>query len=72
MKCTSSIERAVLAAFLLCCLGAINACGNKGPLYLPEPPVQQQLPEREDNPPKESAPEKSAPEEQTPQEPAPE
>lgn len=38
---------ALLMLIFTLSLGGLLACGNKGPLYIPEPPVEQQTVEPE-------------------------
>ncbi len=47
MKFRNTNKHSTFMVFLLSCLGALSlgglsACGNKGPLYIPAPPVEQQ------------------------------
>jgi predicted small lipoprotein YifL len=44
-----TIKTTVITFLLLNALGGITACGNKGPLYIPQPPVEQQGSASEDN-----------------------
>lgn len=47
MKFRNATKHSAFMFFLLLCLGGLSlgglsACGNKGPLYIPAPPVEQQ------------------------------
>jgi predicted small lipoprotein YifL len=47
MKFRYATKHSTFVVFLLLCLGGLgigglSACGNKGPLYIPAPPVEQQ------------------------------
>ena len=47
MKFRNATKHSAFVVFLSLCLGGLSlgglsACGNKGPLYLPAPPVEQQ------------------------------
>ena len=47
MKFRNTTKHSAFVVFLLLCLGGLglgglSACGNKGPLYIPAPPVEQQ------------------------------
>lgn len=49
MKFRYATNHPAFVVFLLLCLGGLSlgglsACGNKGPLYIPAPPVEQQKP----------------------------
>ncbi len=50
MNYSNVIWRAIMALCLLSVLTGLSACGNKGPLYIPEPPVQQQSAEPAEKP----------------------
>ena len=43
MPMTATAYRRIFLFFplLLLAVSALNACGNKGPLYIPPPPVEQ-------------------------------
>lgn len=53
MNYSNIIWRAIMALCVLSALTGLSACGNKGPLYIPEPPVQQQPAEPAEKPPEE-------------------
>lgn len=57
MKFSYLTKHSASAVFLLLGLGGLGACGNKGPLYIPAPPVEQQQPSpTEQQPPEQNEP----------------
>ena len=51
--------RARLCLFMLLSVAGLSACGNKGPLYIPPPPVEQQTVPAEQQTPEEQGTEES-------------
>jgi predicted small lipoprotein YifL len=54
MRFTNLTNNAALTICMLFTLGGLTACGNKGALYIPEPPVEQQSAPQEQQDPEKS------------------
>ena len=51
MTISKLIEFSAFTLFIACSALSLSGCGNKGPLYIPPPPVKQEsLPAEQDTP----------------------